>query len=372
MDAQTFCMELKTGIVLLLFAFFFLGCVQFNDPVPTPLPPTAPASSPVASSIPMSSPPAVSSSPTVESSDFSGSWLYVLTGYDVFTGPDDPGLVKRIVDTPADGLVVDAQKYARVWFTSREVAAFKQNHATVLGYVSIGEAEDYRDYWNPDWTQTPPAWMGRVNPQWEGNVKVKYWDPAWQTIVMNYVGRIARQGFDGAYLDIVDAYEYWSDEDNGEEAFSDASFSGRRNYLDRDEAAARMIAFLALIRQEGRTVNPDFKVFPQNAQQLVEYPGYLDAIDGIGREDTWYVDYDDRNAPGSVAVPSDASRLDYELEPLRKIKAAGKTVLVVDYFAPNQSGLARDFRTRAEAEGFHLYPADTRKLDDVSSLFSAR
>lgn len=295
----------------------------------------------------------------------SGSWLYVLTGYET------PGLLEQIVGTPADGLVVDAfRQTPDAWFSKGEVAAFKRNHAAVLAYVSIGEAEDYRYYWNASWLQTPPSWMGRVNSDWEGNVKIKYWDPTWQAIVLNYVRNVAVQGFDGAYLDIVDAYEYWSDEENGEAAFTDASFSGQRNYLDRDEAATRMIDFLTAIRKEGRAVDPDFRVFPQNAQQLVVYPGYLDAVDGVGREDTWFIGYDDRNDAGRVATPSDETRLAYELEPLRQIKSAGKTVLVVDYFDPAQLDSAAEFVKKARVEGFQAYPADTRKLDAVSSHFS--
>lgn len=293
----------------------------------------------------------------------SGAWLYVLTGY------EKTGLLDEIVRTPTEGLVVDAFKQTPdAWFTLDEVASFKRNRGTVLAYVSIGEAEDYRYYWNSEWSAVPPSWMGRVNPQWQGNVKVKYWDSGWQALVFDYVRNVARQGFDGAYLDIVDAYEYWSDSDDGEAAFSDASFEGMRNYLERDEAARRMIGFIGAIRDEGRKINPDFKIFPQNAQQLVDYPGYLDTIDGIGREDTWYVGFDDRNEAGSRAEHSDEERLEYELEPLRRIKVAGKTVLVVDYFDARQRQEADDFRKKAEAEGFFAYPADTRKLVDVSSL----
>ncbi len=281
--------------------------------------------------------------------------------------------MEQIVGTPADGLVVDAfRQTPDAWFSKGEVAAFKRNHPAVLAYVSIGEAEDYRYYWNASWLKTPPSWMGRVNPEWQGNVKVKYWDPQWQAVIFDYVRDVAGQGFDGAYLDIVDAYEYWSDEENGEAVFADASFEGQRNYLDRDDAAVRMIAFLASIRKEGRAVNPDFLVFPQNAQQLVDYPGYLDAVDGVGREDTWFVGYDDRNEPGSKASPSDAERLAYELKPLRKVKSAGKAVLVVDYFDPAQLDSAAEFVEKAQAEGFHAYPADTRTLDDVSSLMSGQ
>ena len=36
-------------------------------------------------------------------------------------------------------------------------------------YMSIGEAEDYRYYWEDDWAENSPAWLGGENPDWEGN-----------------------------------------------------------------------------------------------------------------------------------------------------------------------------------------------------------
>jgi len=83
----------------------------------------------------------------------------------------------------------------------------------VISYLSIGEAEDYRYYWDPSWNSSPPAWLTGENPDWEGNYKVRYWDPAWQAIIFGgptaYLDRIQSAGFDGAYLDIIDAFEYF-------------------------------------------------------------------------------------------------------------------------------------------------------------------
>jgi cysteinyl-tRNA synthetase, unknown class len=82
-----------------------------------------------------------------------------------------------------------------------------------VGYMSIGEAETYRYYWNSAWIKNPPPWLGSENPDWSGNYKVEYWDPAWQKIICggsrSYAGRILQAGFDGVYLDLVDAYEYY-------------------------------------------------------------------------------------------------------------------------------------------------------------------
>ena len=47
----------------------------------------------------------------------------------------------------------------------------------VLSYLSIGEAEDYRSYW-----QKGLSFVDEENSEWEGNYKVKYWDEEWQEI----------------------------------------------------------------------------------------------------------------------------------------------------------------------------------------------
>jgi len=79
----------------------------------------------------------------------------------------------------------------------------------VIAYMSIGEAEDYRYYWKEEWKNNPPEWLGEENPEWPGNYKVKYWYKEWQDIILGYTRRIVDAGFDGAYLDIIDAFEYW-------------------------------------------------------------------------------------------------------------------------------------------------------------------
>lgn len=83
----------------------------------------------------------------------------------------------------------------------------------VICYMSIGEAEDYRYYWNPAWKPGNPEWLGPENPDWGGNYKVRYWYPEWQEIIFgndsSYLKKIIDAGFDGVYLDIIDAFEYW-------------------------------------------------------------------------------------------------------------------------------------------------------------------
>ena len=83
----------------------------------------------------------------------------------------------------------------------------------VIAYMSIGEAEDYRYYWRSEWATDPPEWLEEENPNWPGNYKVRYWDESWQAIILgsdgSYLKKILDAEFDGVYLDIIDAFEYF-------------------------------------------------------------------------------------------------------------------------------------------------------------------
>lgn len=83
----------------------------------------------------------------------------------------------------------------------------------VISYMSIGEAEDYRYYWQTSWKSNKPSWLAEENPNWGGNFKVKYWNSEWQKIILGnenaYLDKILNAGFDGVYLDIIDGFEYF-------------------------------------------------------------------------------------------------------------------------------------------------------------------
>jgi cysteinyl-tRNA synthetase len=99
-------------------------------------------------------------------------------------------------------------------YTSAEISTLKQKSgAILLAYMSIGEAEDYRFYWQKDWSskRNRPDWIEGENPDWKGNYLVRYWEDAWQQIIFgtdsSYLDAIISQGFDGVYLDKIDSYE---------------------------------------------------------------------------------------------------------------------------------------------------------------------
>lgn len=91
---------------------------------------------------------------------------------------------------------------------------FKQNGGKrlLLAYISIGSAERYRYYWNPSWKLHEPDWIRKPYDGYPDEFWVEFWDDAWQRIVYgsddSYIRKIIDAGFDGAYLDNVEAW-YW-------------------------------------------------------------------------------------------------------------------------------------------------------------------
>lgn len=125
--------------------------------------------------------------------------------------------VNAITATNYDLIIMDLFFHDGTEFSSSEITQLKNKanggKRLVISYMSIGEAEDYRYYWQNAWNTTKPEWMDLENPDWPGNFKVKYWDEAWQDIIFgnenSYLNKITNAGFDGIYLDIIDGFEYF-------------------------------------------------------------------------------------------------------------------------------------------------------------------
>ena len=121
-----------------------------------------------------------------------------------------------VANTNYDVILMDAFFDEQIW-TAQEIAALKTKanggKRLVISYMSIGEGEDYRYYWQSSYNSNPPEWLSDQNPDWPGNYKVKYWLDSWKAIIYGnneaYLDKLLEAGFDGAYLDIIDGYEYF-------------------------------------------------------------------------------------------------------------------------------------------------------------------
>jgi cysteinyl-tRNA synthetase len=203
----------------------------------------------------------------------------------------------------------------------------------LLAYLSIGEAEDYRDYWEDDWETGNPSFIDDENPDWDGNYKVRYWYKSWQEILFSSLDEIINLGYDGVYLDIIDAYQYY--ESKG-----------------FDSAGKEMSDLVINISKRSKEAEKDFLVIPQNAEELLIDCDYLSAIDGIGREDLWYIDN----------TLQDEKELETALQYLKIAVDSGKPVFAISY--PLDPEKKCSFIKNAKEHNFIPY-AGKRELDSI-------
>jgi cysteinyl-tRNA synthetase len=125
--------------------------------------------------------------------------------------------ISAVTATNYDLVIMDLFFTDGTAYTTSEIEQLKNKanggKRLVISYMSIGEAENYRYYWQSGWNANKPAWLDAENPDWAGNFKVKYWNTDWQNIIYgnenSYLKKILNAGFDGVYLDIIDAFEYY-------------------------------------------------------------------------------------------------------------------------------------------------------------------
>lgn len=280
------------------------------------------------------------------------SWLYHL-------GAISDSRAQEIGASSAGLAVVDYADSEGVPRSAADVDVLRgDNDKLVVSYLSIGEAETYRDYWQDDWSTNPPSFLAEANPEWTDNYKVAYWEDDWKAIIFDYVDEIIEGGFNGVYLDIIDAYGYW------EEINPDQSEWYREE----------MITFVAEIRAHAQARlaalgdTRDFVIIGQNGEDLADYPAYLEAVDGIGKEDLYYY-YPNGEAESFGAVPEGWLTGSQEL--LETAEAAGVEVFVVEYIPPEY---AADVDLSAEIAylndlGVPLYVAEERDLEGIYDIY---
>ena len=172
-------------------------------------------------------------------------------------------------------------------FTATEIQELQNSGKLTLGYMPIGAADAGRFYdSNPNDSLNEPfstpegdSLKGPVNPNFPGTSFVQYWQQDWQDIIFgdnplpqwvadfsqsddNYLERIQGANFDGVYLDDIDSYQQFNqDGDNS-----------------RPGAALEMVLFINQLSTWAKAQNPNFVVFPQNAENVFN--------DALGNLDT--------------------------------------------------------------------------------------
>ena len=260
------------------------------------------------------------------------SWHYQLDHIDV----------AKLAQIDANLLVIDyAKKDGKVPLSRDEVAALKiapdGNPRYVVAYLSVGESEEFRFYWNDDWKKSPPDWLGEENCAWPKARRVRYWQPGWKDINFraadSYLARIIEAGFDGVYLDRVDIYETFEKE--------------------RVKARAEMIEHVAELARTARRLKPGFFIIPQNAESLLSDVNYRFVIDGLGKESLLH-------GNSATAKRNTREEIAWSLGQIRQLASDGKPTFAVEYLLDAHH--IRD--TEQELRRLRIVPDfETRALD---------
>lgn len=258
----------------------------------------------------------------------------------------------NLAESPYDLLVIDYSKDGSdpKRFSAKDIEVLHKFKKTVLCYFSIGEAEEYRFYWQKEWKDNPPRFLGPENPNWAGNYKVKYWrEDWWESSLRPYLDRILEAGFDGVYLDIVDGYWFWHEQG-----------------MEVQATADEMVKLIKRIADYTRKrAGNNFIICPQNGMGVFndcspEYKEvYLETINMVGLESLLYNIHstEDRN---------------YRLKLAKELAEAGKTILAVEYIEPSRYA---EYLKEVEGLDFRLIPygstADT-ELDRITDFWKFR
>ncbi len=246
-------------------------------------------------------------------------------------------------------------------YSLEEIRKMKNSGIIPIAYLSVDEAENYRFYWKEEWYSNPPEWLGKENPEWEGNYAVRYWDEEWKAILHAYLDKIVEQGFSGVYLDKVDEFEYWADPNNGE-----------NEYLPENESAKRTIDLIIDIANYSRSkAGSNFYIIPQNGERILKYDNgtLINIISGWGVESIFYNTTERWNDEDMNLI------LENRLPYLDMVLSKGKPVFSVDY-VDNGSGYLGtnkeridDYRKDALNKGYIPYAAISyRALDELDII----
>jgi len=280
-------------------------------------------------------------------------WLYHL-------GDVAPADMDDVANAGHDLIILEYASYAdeETPYTAEQLGQMRGTEDTlIVSYLSIGEAESYRFYWDtPEFQAILSTIVDAENPEWEENFKVRYWLDEWQQVIFDYIDRIIDGGFNGVYLDIIDGYEYWEDLE------PNSGIDYRQEMAD----------FVAAIRAhaEARLAelsdDRSFVIIGQNGEELLQNQTYLDAIDGVGKEDLQF--YYEFTNPADFQV-YDEEDVAYSMNLLQLAIDAGKQVMVIEYLdaaqiAANGDTLAALVNTLWD-QGIPLYVSENRLLDAV-------
>jgi cysteinyl-tRNA synthetase len=139
-------------------------------------------------------------------------YLYLISSSEYATKDQ---FIYSIAATNFDVVLIDLF-FGDEQLTSADISALKTKanggERLVIAYMNIGAAESYRYYWQDGWKLHKPRWLKKAYDGYEDEIWVKFWKKDWKEIIYgndaSYTKRIIDSGFDGVYLDNIEAFYF--------------------------------------------------------------------------------------------------------------------------------------------------------------------
>lgn len=230
---------------------------------------------------------------------------------------------------PYDMAILDPDNHPLLFGVSDEVI--------LIAYVSFGEAENYRSYWNKI---ENASWVLGENVYWQGNYYVDVRELAWRKVIIEEViPNIIEQGFKGIMMDTLDTAAFLEGQDP-------------EKYKGSKDAMADFV-------KEVHASYPDLLLISNNGLDLM--PEIAPVLSGVLVEDiNMMVDFDnDSYKP----VPEEYKK--YKVELLQNItRQYHLPIFVVDYISEKDTESITKDIVDLKKLGFKPYIAE-KNLDRI-------
>jgi cysteinyl-tRNA synthetase len=214
------------------------------------------------------------------------SWVYYLKDIDLDV------LIKTKTDMVIIDLAIDDKN-----ITKEQVQKIKDSDKVVIAYLSLGEAENYREYWNDEWKTKKPTWLGNESSLWKGNFQVKeLMSKEWTDISKSILRKTKDLGFDGILI---------------------GGLSGKTGQED---------LYITRVSEFVKKDNDKFKVYVQDyfSKDL------FDMIDGVLKQGLSYNLFGVQN-----------KNVEKDIDVLKSFAMKNKTVLVIEFVTGTKWDIAK-------------------------------
>lgn len=233
-------------------------------------------------------------------------------------------------------------------FASYDIVVFDSDHSpdiqplkaqgkTVLGYLSLGEAETYRDYFTQIKQQ---KLLLAPNTAWKGHLMIDIRNPAWKDMVLTtLIPQILHKGFNGIMLDTIDSA-------------IELEKTSPKHYAGMKQAAIELI-------RDIRTTYPHIKIMLNRGLPIL--PDVAGAIDMLLAESI-YASHAKKSAPRlfPASVYDECVTLIHSAQQINP----ALVVMTLDYWDMSDIKGVKNIYSTQRAQGFIPY-VSTMVLNEI-------